>query len=106
MGKRSLSLGNGPLVWSPDGKSIAFISMKDRSDRFADIYVMTADGKQQQRLIDIGAAGPLVWSPDGQYLSFKAAEGNGSDKQDSGNLAVLKLDGSQLMQLPITNYAD
>jgi Tol biopolymer transport system component len=98
--------GNGPLVWSPDGNSIAFISIKDRSDKFADIYVMTADGKQQQRLIDIGAGGPLVWSPDGQYLTFKAAQVHGSDGQDVGNLAVLKMDGSQLIQLPIKNYAD
>jgi Tol biopolymer transport system component len=94
--------GNGPPVWSPDGSSIAFLSMRDMRDRFADIYVMAADGSQQTRLVTVAANSPLAWSPDGQYLTFKAVEVTGDDwRQDRINLAILKIDGSQLIQLPI-----
>jgi Tol biopolymer transport system component len=98
--------GNGPPVWSPNGSKIAFFSGRDGRGRFQDLYIMNADGWQQTRLVTVGASvvGPLAWSPDGQYVSFTAAEVNLSTLQDWSALAVLKLDGSQLIQLPIKNY--
>jgi Tol biopolymer transport system component len=97
---------DGPPLWSPDGSKIAYISGRDVRERFQDLYVMAADGSQQTRLVTVAAVGPLAWSPDGQYLSFRAAEEPGREVQDWSSLAVLKLDGSQLIRLPVKVYQD
>jgi hypothetical protein len=98
--------GGGPPVWSPDSSKIAFISNRDMTDRYANMYAMNADGSQQTRLLAVGAGTPLVWSPDGQYIAFKAWAITGEDWHDWTDLAVLKLDGSQLIQLPVKIYQD
>ncbi len=57
-------------VWSPDGKSIAFVS--DRSGEEA-IYLVDQLGQNQWRQLTEGFYGftlPLVWSPDSKYLVF------------------------------------
>ena len=56
--------------WSPDGKQIAFASVRDGN---ADIYVMDADGGNQKNLTN----NPLYdyspsWSPDGERIVFTA----------------------------------
>ena len=56
--------------WSPDGKQIAFASVRDGN---TDIYVMDADGGNEQRLTN----NPLYdyspsWSPDGERIVFTA----------------------------------
>ncbi len=50
---------DGLPTWSPDGKSIAFVS--DRNGAWA-IWVMNADGTEQRKLFD------MQGSPDGQVL--------------------------------------
>jgi len=62
-------------VWSPDGKKITYIQLDG-------IYVMNADGGQNQKIIDLdlrsshsqGEFGVLLpyprWSPDGKYLIY------------------------------------
>ena len=69
--------------WSPDGKSLAFVSKRapdpDRDDRFG-IYVMTPAAGAVQRLIttfqgegqDTDWASAPQWSPDGRQLAFVA----------------------------------
>lgn len=47
-------------VWSPDGRSIAFIS--SRTGNWA-VYVMTANGKYQTRISHGFSASGLSWSP-------------------------------------------
>ena len=57
--------------WSPDNKQIAFTSSRDGQ---FEVYVMAADGKNQQRL----ANSPDIrihnwqpsWSPDGEHIAF------------------------------------
>lgn len=78
--------------------------MRDGRDRFSDLYIMAADGTQQTRLVTASAGSPILWSPDGQYLTFKTSEPIGDDWTTWSNLAILKIDGSQLIQLPIKNY--
>ena len=56
--------------WSPDGKQIAFASVRDGN---TDIYVIDADGGNEQRLTN----NPLYdyspsWSPDGERIVFIA----------------------------------
>ena len=60
-------------VWSPDGKRIAFASVRD--DALTSIYVKAADGSGKAELLyssehlpKSGGANPSGWSPDGTSL--------------------------------------
>jgi tricorn protease len=57
-------------VWSPDGKSIAYISAASGE---YELYVSSQDGKGEPKRYKIDGAGfyeSLVWSPDSQKISF------------------------------------
>jgi hypothetical protein len=55
-------------AFSPDGKTIAFVSNQDGPSQFA-IYLMNADGSNVRRLIE--GFSP-IFSPDGDWLAFSA----------------------------------
>ncbi|MYD09475.1 MAG: S9 family peptidase [Chloroflexi bacterium] len=57
--------------WSPDGKSIAFISNRDGKPQ---LYLLPADGGEARQLTRFkrGAGGGLAWSPDGGKIAFCA----------------------------------
>lgn len=67
----------GPVVWSPDGRLVAYI---DRYDRPALHLVDPTDGGDTQIPLPppVGYASNLLWSPDGTRLAF-LAEGRRSD---------------------------
>ena len=53
--------------WSPDGTRIVYAVGQD----FADLWVMDADGADQELLYGTSASeGAPVWSPDGRKLAF------------------------------------
>jgi Tol biopolymer transport system component len=83
-------------AWSPDGKRIVFASNRDGNN---EIYVMNADGANQQRLTQApGRDAHPAWSPDGKKIAFQSPrEGDGRDT----NLYVMNADGSN--QTKITN---
>jgi Tol biopolymer transport system component len=68
--------------WSPDGKQIAFVSMRDHTgfvtadedtDRYAgELYAMNADGSHQQRLTTTPRLDESLphWSPGGTRIAF------------------------------------
>ena len=58
--------------WSPDGRTIAFISK--RSDQ-KQIYLIPIDGGEAQQLtnLPLGAGSTPVWSPDGSQIAFSAS---------------------------------
>lgn len=64
-------------TWSPDGSRIAFVSDRDGND---EIYVMNADGTDQQRLTnnDVDDWWP-AWSPDGTRIAFTSGR-DGNDE--------------------------
>jgi Tol biopolymer transport system component len=75
--KRSLtdsqSINTKP-VWSPDGKSIAYISSDSpgAKESSAGIYVINADGSGKRRVSPI-AGYEVAWSPDGKALLIQSA---------------------------------
>ncbi len=63
---------NESPVWSPDGKSIAFIS--DRSGR-QEVFLADPDGKNLKKITDLETdKGPVVWSPDSKGLMFGSTD--------------------------------
>ena len=56
-------------MWSPDGRSIAFVS--DRYHGSRDIYIMDADGGTARRVTTHSSSEtPAYFSPDGKYIYY------------------------------------
>jgi hypothetical protein len=70
--------------WSPNGKYIAYHSIRGGEGRF-NIYIANADGTQERQLVDGEQA---TWSPDSSRLAYKGCEGS------SCGLMIVNLDGS------------
>lgn len=85
--------GNQLPRWSPDRTKIAFVSTRDGT---WEIYVMDADGSNQQRLTHTtkgyGNSGPY-WSPDGKKILFN------SDRHPKADIYVIDADGSNEQRL-------
>jgi Tol biopolymer transport system component len=85
-------------VWSPNGKSIAFV---DRGDTDGDLYLVAPDGSDLRKLThsiyasgNYGARDPS-WSPDGRKVAF----GYGYD-----GISVIAADGSGLQRVTTTGH--
>jgi hypothetical protein len=62
--------------WSPDGKQIAFTSLRDGK---AEIYLMNADGSNQRRITTSPgseSAHSPSWSPDGTRIAMTRRDGH------------------------------
>ena len=87
-------------AWSPDGRKIAFQRslVRREGDRVVgfdfDIYVINADGSEEQNLTGDGlSAGAPLWSPDGRKIVFwSGPDGNGW-------VSVMNSDGSERRML-------
>ncbi|MEO6196604.1 MAG: S9 family peptidase [Dehalococcoidia bacterium] len=80
--ERQLTTGDyydGEPAWSPDGKSIAFVSDRERSRHQrqfrSDAWIVPAKGGRPRRLTRArGAASGPTFSPDGKWLAFVGHE--------------------------------
>lgn len=67
------------LVWSPDGRALAFIAdaghRDERTYSRSDIWLVTIDGDVHRLTGDGYTYSSLAFSPDGRYLSFRRAFG-------------------------------
>jgi TolB protein len=84
-------------LYSPQGDRIAFESNRDGD---VEIYVVNADGSNQQNLSNLSFAddhGP-VWSPDGRRLLFY------SNREGNWDLFVMTASGENVINL--TNSPD
>lgn len=59
-------------VWAPDGRRIAFVSQRPRSQtvRRFNIYLVNPNGGAVRRLTDSRWSDSPVWSPDGSRIAF------------------------------------
>ncbi|RKU07382.1 hypothetical protein C6502_19125 [Candidatus Poribacteria bacterium] len=97
--------------WSPDGKRIVFCSDRDghvpegRVFHTSEIYVMDADGGNQQNLTNHPSndRNPS-WSPDGQRIVFQSYRDN--DRNHNIEIYVMDADGSNLQRLTNNLAAD
>ncbi len=80
-------------VWSPDGKRIAFRSIRDENH---DIYVVNLEDGSTQRLTELPALDTEPdWSPDGQWIVF-------ASNRDTGvatDIYIMRADGSDVRRL-------
>ena len=105
-------------TWSPSGDRIAFLRSPSINENFtrpdvaSGLYVMKADGSNEQRLTSVGPRPPKfppIWSPDGEHLAYLADEGltlyiigaDGSDRRWIANVSVAP-ELRQLVKAPIS----
>ena len=89
---RQLTFGeqkNFGATWSPDSRSIAFIST--RKDKLPQIYRLSLDGGEAERLTDLdGDISSLEWSPDGRSIAFVYRENDAPARGHLPDTAPLK----------------
>lgn len=82
---RALTQGpkkNSAPRWSPDGKTIAFLSDRERDK--PQLYVMPSSGGDARRLTELPlGAMPASWAPDGTRLLFAARVPNSAPPAES-----------------------
>ncbi|WP_223700769.1 S9 family peptidase [Sutcliffiella deserti] len=64
----------GNPSWSPDGKSIAFVTNLEENPDLtlvSDVYIMKLETKEMKKITHSnGFFSTITWSPDGRYLGF------------------------------------
>jgi Tol biopolymer transport system component len=81
-------------VLSPDGRRIAFVRLS-KADKNADVWVMSADGKEPKKLTDLPAktvAAGVSWSPDGKRIAYSTMV-NAGGPPDNAAMMVMDADG-------------
>jgi len=85
-------------AWAPDGRKLAFVSQRDGN---SEIYVMNADGSEQENLTRQPASDSHPsWSRDGRKLLFV------SRRDGNAEIYVMNADGSGLRNLTRTPSDD
>ncbi len=77
-------------AWSPDGNWIAFVSKRTGESH---IYKIDINGKNLQRLTNLGDSSSAAWSPDGQSIAF------GSIVNGRFGIYVMDADGKNIRQI-------
>ena len=88
-GENQLSITNTELPeehpsWSPADDVIAFLYQENEEVDKQYVYLMSVDGSDRRKLINIEADGIITWAPDGQQLAFSARR----------DIYIVNIDGS------------
>jgi eukaryotic-like serine/threonine-protein kinase len=65
--------------WSPDGKSIAFVSSKGNTGFDFGVWLVDPDGANQRNMAQRGLG--IAWSPDGRWLYYTDTSAKGALKK-------------------------
>jgi hypothetical protein len=88
-------------VWSPDGKSLAYISLPAGTSGNFSLHVVRPDGRDDRTLVDgTTTLSAPVWSPDGKQIAYGSR--NGLDQQ----IAVVAAAGGPQHWLTFTKGAN
>lgn len=88
----------GSLVWSSDGRSIAFVGNQKNHMGFPNIYIADMQDQTITQVSDNSLAEyDLAWSADGEFFAFRAQVQSG--EAFTHCLFTIGRDGSNLMQL-------
>jgi Tol biopolymer transport system component len=89
------STGVSRPAWNPNGKQLAYISLRD--SRRTNIWLMNSDGNGKQKLTRHGMnyVYDPAWSPDGQYMIY-VVSAEREEQRKKSNLCVVTLDGSRM----------
>jgi Tol biopolymer transport system component len=68
--ERDRSVALGVPIWSPDGKSIAFVSSRGNTGLGFGVWTVNPDGGHLRRLAPRGLG--AAWSPDAQWVYYTA----------------------------------
>jgi hypothetical protein len=88
-----------PIVWSPDGTSLAFVTGTGDPAHGQDVYVIGQDGRNLQQIYhsDFASINDLVYSPDGRYLLFQ------DDDAAGRHIFIIDLSTPQQRMLQVPN---
>jgi dipeptidyl aminopeptidase/acylaminoacyl peptidase len=100
-------------VWSPDGKTIAFVSNHsedpDKNEN-TDIFSVEAkpNGTVKQLTTWAGHDNSPKWSPDGRYIAYLRQTADSYTMYDQNVLCMMNADGTnnKLLTLPLDRPAD
>jgi dipeptidyl aminopeptidase/acylaminoacyl peptidase len=81
--------------WSPDGRTLAFLSDrgvpaekadgKGKKGKPKNVFVLSLDGGEARQLTTFeDDCGDIVWSPDGRRLAFTLKDAKAADAEDDG----------------------
>ena len=83
------------FVISPDGRTIAYSSSSKQNPKNSDIFLLSADGTHEQRLIDHPASDHVCdWTSDGRHLLFS------SDRTGDTGLWIVQVKEGQVLETP------
>jgi dipeptidyl aminopeptidase/acylaminoacyl peptidase len=91
-GSGSLQLTNGAdgetsPRWSPDGRTLAFLSKRGDAEAVTQIWLVPNDGGEARQLTSHATAvSNIQWTPDGQALFFSASEPKSADEKAKDKL--------------------
>jgi TolB protein len=84
--------------WSPDGKSIAYMS-RTGFDKPASVWVMKADGSAKHNISHgTNRDSEPAWSPDGQWIAFTRVA-NKPHGRETMDIWIMKSDGTEQHQV-------
>ena len=96
-------------VFSPDGRSIAFVSRRG-SDQAAQIYVIAVDGGEARRVTNVPTGADLPkWFPDGRRIAFQSSVWNDLVRWDDQAKRLKERESSKISakvwdQAPIAHW--